>query len=364
MRFDRKKLFDGYRLKFGGLDQQQVDGLNRLVSGIEQDPHVRDIRWAAYMLATAYHETAHTMQPIHEYGTRQYFINRYGGQTRKGKELGNDTPEEGYHYAGKGDVQLTGEANYEKAEAALRREYPNVIAVWEERTGKTFDLTVGDQPNDAADPQNAMDPEISYAIMSYGMRSGMFTGKKLSDYIDDVECDYKAARKIINGTDKNILIAGYAKNFEEVLRAAKTSAANAHNLPSDKPDTDPAASDPGRSETATLAADPIVETKTTEVVKTGDTTLAVEKTEPKGDAPDVEPTKVTKNGPLANWLFSGGTLTALGTAAWAYITGNASTVAVAVICVTVLIALIIFRGAITDAIRMQVAADPEKKNVT
>lgn len=222
MTFDRKQFFDGYRAAFGRISQQQVRGLERLLTCIESDPFVKDLRWAAYMLATSKHETAETFHPIHEYGGRSYFIKRYGGHTRKGRELGNDTPEEGYHYAGKGDVQLTGESNYEKAEIAIRREYPNVVAEFEARTGKTFDLTVGDQPNDEADPLNVMDPLISYVVMSYGMRTGMFTSKKLSDYIRGPLRDYVGARKIINGTDRDVLIASYAVKFEKILRNSAT----------------------------------------------------------------------------------------------------------------------------------------------
>jgi len=42
----------------------------------------------------------------------------------------------------------------------------------------------------------------------------MFTGKKLSD------CDYKNARRIINGTDKWELIKGHAVKLEQILRSA------------------------------------------------------------------------------------------------------------------------------------------------
>lgn len=108
----------------------------------------------------------------------------------------------------------------------------------------------------------------------------------------------------------------------------------------------------------------ISETKTTEIVQTGDTTHAVETTQPKGDAPDATPTKVSTGGPLARWLFSGGVLTSLATSVWAFVTANGSVIAIAVVCITVLIIVLIFRGAITDAIRMQTAADPDKKNVT
>lgn len=356
LRFDRKTFFDGYRAKFGKLDQQQVRGLDRLLSGIEQDPHIKDIRWAAYMLATVKHETAHTFQPIHEYGGKAYFVKRYGGQTRKGKELGNDTPDEGYYYAGKGDVQTTGESNYEKAEIALRREYPELVAEFERRTGKHFDLTVGDQENDETDPMNMLDPAISYAVMSYGMRHGMFTGKNLADYIKAQFCDYREARRIINGLDKADAIAKIASTFEGILRAAQAALPVGESTPLVSPIA---------SSSPEVAPKPSVETKTTEVEQQGDKTVAQEVTvqTPKGDPPDAEPTKVSKNGPLAKWLTGGGLLT-VGTFAWTYVQSNPSAVAIVAICITALILALVFRGAITDAIRMQTAADPEKKNVT
>ena len=236
--FDRKIFFDKYRAKFGRLSQKQVDGLNELLDFLEADPHVKDLRHAAYMLATVKIETADTFKPIHEYGSKSYFIKRYGGQTKKGKELGNDTPDEGYYYAGKGYPQTTGESNYEKAEAAIRKQYPEVVADFERRTGKRFDLTVGDQPGDELDPQNILDPAISYATMSYGMRTGMFTGKKLSDYIKGTSADYKNARRIINGTDRAAEIAEIAKGFAEILRACAT-AVRSDKIPAGDPTDGP-----------------------------------------------------------------------------------------------------------------------------
>jgi hypothetical protein len=55
--------------------------------------------------------------------------------------------------------------------------------------------------------------------MSYGMRNGSFTGKKLSDYISGTTADYVNARRIINGTDRAELIAGYATRLEPMLNA-------------------------------------------------------------------------------------------------------------------------------------------------
>lgn len=221
--FDRPKFFEAYRTQFSSLNQQQVDGLNYLLDAIERDPHLTRIEEPAYMLGTTKHETAHTFQPIHEYGGRAYFVRRYGSQTKVGKRLGNDTAEEGAYYAGRGDVQLTGETNYEKAEDALRAEYPEIVADFEARTGKKFDLTVGDQAGDIHDPDNAMDPAIAYAIMSYGMRVGMFTGLGFGSRkfvgLSGVSL-YTAWRKIINGTDRDGDIAKIAAKFEKILRAA------------------------------------------------------------------------------------------------------------------------------------------------
>lgn len=220
MRFDRQKFFGNFRQWRGSVTQQQFKGLTFLLDCIESDRFITRISWASYMLATTMHETAFTFMPIHEYGGKSYFINRYGSQTRIGKKLGNDTPEEGADYAGQGYVQTTGESNYEASEDALRREYPALIADFERETGKRFDLTVGDQPNDKDDPKNAMHPKIAYAIMSYGMRSGMFTSKTLSNYLNERETDYVGARRIINGTDKAATIAGYAKSFEAILKVS------------------------------------------------------------------------------------------------------------------------------------------------
>jgi putative chitinase len=69
-------------------------------------------------------------------------------------------------------------------------------------------------------PELALDPKIAYRIMSDGMRHGSFTGKKLSDYIHGTTADYYGARRIINGTDRAELIAGYASKLEAILKGS------------------------------------------------------------------------------------------------------------------------------------------------
>lgn len=182
---DHAAFFAGVRKRFGALTQAQVDGFNALIAAMDGWP----VSWIAYGLATAWHETGRTMQPIKEMGGVAYFTRMYdinGQRPAKARELGNLTPGDGAKYAGRGYVQLTGKINYAR-----------------------YGLT--DAPDDA------MKPEVAGAILRSGMANGTFTGKKLSDYLPG---DYVGARRIINGTDKDDEIAAYAVSFEAALKEA------------------------------------------------------------------------------------------------------------------------------------------------
>ncbi|MBE9584611.1 hypothetical protein IM792_09155 [Mucilaginibacter sp. JRF] len=63
----RKNLFNG------ALKQSQVDGLNAILSATSE-AGIIDTRYIAYMLATVFHETARTMQPIEEYSKGRAMI--------------------------------------------------------------------------------------------------------------------------------------------------------------------------------------------------------------------------------------------------------------------------------------------------
>ena len=162
------------------------------------------ISWVAYALATAYHETAHTMQPVHERGgaaylTRMYDIN--GNRPAKAKELGNLSPGDGAKYGGRGYVQLTGKKNYQRATDKLRA------------LGIDVDLV--------ATPDRAMEPAIAAATMISGMREGWFTGRDIDDDLPSrgpaALAQFKATRDVINGRDKDDEIAAYAIDFQTGL---------------------------------------------------------------------------------------------------------------------------------------------------
>lgn len=147
------------------------------------------VGWTAIGLATAYHETAGTMQPLREYGRG------------KGRPYGKPGKHNQAQY-GRGYVQLTWDANYERADRKLGLD-GKLLA--------NFDL--------------ALDPAIAAAILVRGMQEGWFTAKKLGDFMPIEAAGtreaFKKSRVIINGHDKDTLIAGYAVEFAAALQAGE-----------------------------------------------------------------------------------------------------------------------------------------------
>jgi putative chitinase len=192
MEYDSQKFIHSYQTHYGPLNHDQTSGLTELLKLFAQDKEVNDPRWAAYMLATVKHECADRWQPIEEYGKGEG--HPYGKPvTVKGKDGKTYTNA----YYGRGYVQLTWEENYRKM---------------------SEDLNLGDEV--LIHPGRALEPAIAYRIMSYGMRQGSFTGKRLGDYIHGSGCDYYHAREIINALDSAERVQGYAEKLEAILRGS------------------------------------------------------------------------------------------------------------------------------------------------
>jgi hypothetical protein len=189
MKLNRKKFYtlvkkDLFKDKFiGPKGEKQIQGMDLLIDEFEK----RKLTSAefAYVLATVYHETAYTMQPIAEYGGTDYL---------KSKKY--------WPYYGRGFVQLTWKENYKKAS---------------DKFGVDF----------VSHPEKVMDIKYAVPILFDGMIEGWFTGKSLSDYIDGIDeseqedfKEYEQARRIINGVDKKSQIARHAVSFWMALEAS------------------------------------------------------------------------------------------------------------------------------------------------
>jgi hypothetical protein len=266
-RFDWDRAREAYSKYFRTVahyDAASIPNLKALIGFVENDSNVNDIRWMAYMLATAYWETSHiesvdtttrnkkgrlvtrkkkhwvNMNPVEETGHgagRSYFApvkvkllptgeatvteqdgDQFAVRTNgtysaltKGAKMGStagaaaskayeDAEGTEHSYFGRGYVQLTWWSNYAKASVYL-------------------DMGL----NLLSDPEKVMDPSTAYAIMSYGMRTGkgFANGHKLSDFFSADKRNYVGARKMVNGTDHNSEIAKLAILFEDVLYEAR-----------------------------------------------------------------------------------------------------------------------------------------------
>src|SRR5208283_3583306 len=201
--FNRDLFWQQFSAKHS-IAQGPMDGLNSILDEIEQDAtDWQNIDQIAYALATFDWETAHTFHPIYEMGQPSYF-SKYDAGTPIGERLGNTQPGDGFLFRGRGYVQLTGRANYQ-------------------RVGQLLTINL------VGDPDQAIQPPVAYGIAANGMRLGWFTGRRLSQFMPAGGTpDYVNARTIINGHDRAADIAAIAQNFQQVLTAAQAGPAAAN----------------------------------------------------------------------------------------------------------------------------------------
>lgn len=138
------------------------------------------LKQAAYVLASAWHESAHTMKPVRETlaktdaGAKAALTKAWKAGKLKG--VTRDYWSGGFY--GRGHVQITHRENYAKAS--------EVVGV---------DLVTN--------PDRMMETAISIAVMLDGMVNGWFRkGHTLERYINPMKTDYRGARNIINGDVK------------------------------------------------------------------------------------------------------------------------------------------------------------------
>lgn len=142
-----------------------------------------------YILSTAWWESAATMHPVKE----AYWMSE---DWRK-RNLRY------FPWYGRGLIQTTWEKNYKKIGDAIGMD---LIAI----------------------PDLLLDWPAALKALFIGMEQGLYTGKDLDDFIDDVdESDSEDlremvnARRIVNGTDKALTIAKNGITFERALKKGK-----------------------------------------------------------------------------------------------------------------------------------------------
>jgi hypothetical protein len=123
-----------------------------------------------------------------------YFDRRYEQEPQR-TQLGNLQHGDGYRFRGRGYAQVTGRRNY-----AL---FSPLVSV---------DLIVN--------PDLALKVDVAYRILTIGSRQGLFTGRKLGDYISANRNDFVNARRVINGVDHAQDIADEANRFYRFLQTS------------------------------------------------------------------------------------------------------------------------------------------------
>ena len=201
---ERKIFYDTIKTSLfnSKLSDTQVEGMEAILSEWEKQ-QLTDFRWLAYILATAFHETAKTMQPIEEFGKGKN--HDYGKKLKMGggpgKRVSYTTPDKLYY--GRGHTQNTWYENYQALTNAANKE------------GRNWDFLNA--------PELLLTMEPSIWATFYAMQHGLYTGRRLMQYFNDTTEDWVNARKIINGLDRAELIAGYGKTFFAALKQADVS---------------------------------------------------------------------------------------------------------------------------------------------
>lgn len=190
---DRAAFFAAVRKSlFGGrLSASQVAGMEDMLDAWDRSGFT-DLRWLADIFGGVYHEVGRRMVPV-----REGFASTDAGARKvvAKRSYGKPAGPYGLVYYGRGRIQNTWLANYQKLEK--RFGYPFV-----------------------KEPDRLLESKIDATVTVHGHAEGIWTGKKLSDYFTPTKADWINARRIVNGIDRAAEIAGYSKAFHAALVSA------------------------------------------------------------------------------------------------------------------------------------------------
>ena len=260
-------------------DSRSLGNLQTLMTLIEADTAVTDLRWVAYMLATTYWETNHVEKiqvpksdghggslkdkvgkiVMHDIGINVSL--KPATETDEGRTRNYARPVK-VAALPTGEIQITeydGDQFLVSADGKSKNKANLANPRITSRMGTAPTLQAVRSYKDAAgdehtfygrgyvqltwwanyasagpllglpaafflqDPEQALEASYSYKLMSLCMRTGAgFANKnKFDDYFSGHDRLYKEARAMVNGTDKASQIADIAINFEDILWDAR-----------------------------------------------------------------------------------------------------------------------------------------------
>lgn len=272
------------RIATGGFAETTDTDLLELLGFIEDDPDITDVRWTAYLLATAFWEGRslvkgqhqrydkkgkalidkkgnpvmrsvtkwRVMQATEEIGHgagRRYHepvkvllddsgivVTEHDGDQWTVNAMGQIRPKTRKPKVGAEDGASAAQIYLDAKGSELSyygRGYVQ-LTWWDNYVRAGVELGLGDEL--LIHPDKVKEPATAYKVMAYGMRTGKIfaNGHKLADYFTKNGSNYVGARAMVNGADHNADIAAIAEKIEAALLASKLT-----------PGPAPAAASPG-----------------------------------------------------------------------------------------------------------------------
>jgi hypothetical protein len=139
---------------------------------------------AIYALATIHHETGGSFEPRLEPGAEEDFIN-FEPDTVLGVMLGNRFPGDGFLFRRRGYMPIVGRQAYTVFGSRLK-------------------LKLIDHP------EHLLEPEHAFTMLREGMIQGLYTGRKIKEFINANLANYVEARRVFNRLNHANVIADYA----------------------------------------------------------------------------------------------------------------------------------------------------------
>lgn len=159
---------------------------DKSIAAIIEEARARQLTTAqiAYVLATAEHESD-SFNTLEEYSS--------GDQYEGRADLDNTRPGDGPRFKGRGYVQLTGRVNYTSyadISGLQLTALPIILMNW---------------------------PALSVFVIVDGMLRGIYTKRRLGEFVNSEKQDFFNARQVINGHDRAEKIAGQAREWLQQL---------------------------------------------------------------------------------------------------------------------------------------------------